>query len=87
MQLDFTLSFTDTQWICYNDSFKASANSLDEIDNQIEIYLRNKHLDGVFNIKMYFDFDRFPVWHRQYMPHYFNRSITFNLNKENHEYN
>ena len=80
MQLEFTLSFTENQWVCYNDSFKVLANTLDEIDDTIEKYIRKKYQTGIFKVKMYFDFDRFPLWHRQYMPHYFNRDLTFNLN-------
>ncbi len=80
MQLDFTLSFTDRQWVCFNDSLKITANSLDEIDEAIKNHIHHNYDKGNFRIKMYFDFDRFPRWHRQYMPHYFNRDFTFNIN-------
>ena len=79
MQLDFTLSFTETQWVCYDDSIKILADSLDELDTSIEKHLRQKYQTGTFRIKMFFDFDRFPKWYRQYMPHYFNRDFTYNL--------
>ena len=80
MQLDYTISFTENQWICYADSTEITANSLDELDNSIATYLQATYKTGVIEVNFFFDFDRFPTWHSQYMPHYFNRSLTFNLN-------
>ena len=80
MQLDYTLSFTDNQWICYANSIEITANSLDELDNLIATHLKSEYKKGIIEVNLFFDFDRFPQWHRQYMPHYFNRSLTFNLN-------
>ena len=80
MKLVFTLSFSENQWICYNNDFKIKADTLDDIDTGIEKRLRLTYQTGTINVKMFFDFDRFPQWHRQYMPHYFNRDLTFNLN-------
>ena len=80
MELIFTLSFSKNQWICYNKSIKITADSLDEVDENIELYIKNSYEKGIFNIKIFFDFDRFPEWHRQYMPHYFNRNFTINTN-------
>ena len=80
MQLDYTLSFTDNQWICYTNSIKITANSLDELDDNIATYLKLEYKKGIIEVNLFFDFDRFPQWHRQYMSHYFNRSLTFNLN-------
>lgn len=79
MEATFTLSFSETQWICYNDSFRIVADSLEEIDAGIEKYFRDTNTNGTISIKMFFDFDRFPAWHRQYMPHYFNRSYSLHL--------
>ena len=80
MQLDYTISFTENQWICYADSTEITANSLDELDDGIATYLQTTYKTGVIEVNLFFDFDRFPTWHSQYMPHYFNRSLTFNLN-------
>lgn len=79
MILNFTLSFSDNQWVCFSNSVRLSADSLDELDDCIENHLRNEYQAGDFKIKMFFDFDYFPRWHRQYMPHYFNREINFSL--------
>lgn len=79
MNLDFTLSFADNQWVCSSDSFQVLADSLDEIDNSVENHIRKQYQKGHFTVKMFFDFDSFPRWHRQYMPHYFNREINFTL--------
>ena len=81
MQLDFTLSYTQDQWLCYNDEVKILVDSLDELDDKIESHLLQKFKSGNFEVKMYFDFDRFPQWHRQYMSHYFNRDLFFTLSE------
>jgi len=79
MKLNFTISFTENQWICYNDSIEVKADSLEEIDDNLEKYLKSTYQNSIIEVTMFFDFDRFPHWHRQYMPHYFNRNLTFNL--------
>jgi len=81
MQIEFTLSFTKDKWICFDNTIELTANSLDELDISIATYLKSKYKKGIIDVALFFDFDRFPQWHRQYMPHYFNRSITFNLNE------
>ena len=78
-QKEYTLTFSENQWICYNDTSKFYANSLDEIDEKIEHYLKVTLKKGIVEITMFFDFDRFPTWHRQYMPHYFNRDLIIKL--------
>lgn len=80
MKITFTLSFSDNQWICYNDAIELVADTLEQIDDHVEKHLRHTYQSGIIQVKMLFDFDRFPQWHRQYMPHYFNRDLTFNLN-------
>lgn len=79
MQLSFTLSFSENQWVCATDSTRIMADSLDEIDDAVETYIRKHYQKGDYLVKMFFDFDSFPRWHRQYMPHYFNREINFSL--------
>jgi len=78
-QLEFHLSFLQTQWICTGNDISISADSLDQIDELLQQKLEEKYKNTNINVKMYFDFDRFPTWMRQYMPHYFNRSIVYNL--------
>lgn len=79
MELNYTLSFSDNQWVCFSKSVHLFADSLEELDDCIEKHLRKQYQKGQFKIKMFFDFDYFPTWHRQYMPHYFNREIHFSL--------
>lgn len=76
---EFTLSFTKNQWICFNDDSKFIGNSLEEIDSQIASFIQLKKQKGTYNIKMFFDFERFPNWHRQYMSHYFNRDYNLTI--------
>jgi len=78
---EYTLTFSENQWICYDDTIKVVADSLEEIDEKIEAHLKKTIQNAVVDVAMFFDFDRFPAWHRQYMPHYFNRNWTINLNK------
>ena len=79
MLLEFTLSFTSSQWVCSNDLVKFHSDSLAGIDIQVEKYIQQKYQKGTFRIQMFFDFERFPKWHRQYMSHYFNRDYIYNL--------
>ena len=34
MRLDFTLSYTQNQWLCYNDEVKILVDTLDELDDK-----------------------------------------------------
>jgi hypothetical protein len=79
MQLEFTLSFFENQWKCQNSMVQFSAESLDEIDNHIFDFISSTYQKGNFEIDILFDFNSFPQWYRQYMPHYFNRKLTYNL--------
>lgn len=82
MQLDFTLHYENNLWICTKESLRFVADNLNELDATIETYLKKKYKTGEHTIKMFFDFDSFPHWHRQYMPHYFNREIHFSLTNQ-----
>ena len=71
------ISFTANQWICKSKKINILADSLDEMDEKLKNELQKCYNDQEITVKMYFDFDRFPTWMRQYMPHYFNRIVTF----------
>ena len=77
LSTDFTISFKNDKWICNQDKFNCKAHTLDEIDKIVLNKFRNEGLKGKINISYHFDFNSFPLWMRQYMPHYFNRNITF----------
>jgi hypothetical protein len=77
--VEFHLNFTRTQWVASRDNVRIVAGDLDELDSKIKDFLRDTYHTGSFVVKMYFDFDRFPTWMRQYMPHYFNRELTYQL--------
>lgn len=81
MQLEFTLSFTDNLWICHHPLVELYADSLEEMDDNIKEFLKKHFENGEFDVYMYFDFNSFPQWYRQYMPHYFNRKLTFTLSE------
>jgi len=77
--LNFDLNFDRTHWICSNSDVSLRADSLENLDAKIKNYLQKKYKKGNFKVKMFFDFDRFPLWMRQYMAHYFNRELTYQL--------
>ncbi len=79
MKLDYTLSFVGDKWICFDESVEYKADNLDDIDDFIINRTKEQYQKGDFTINMYFDFDCFPTWHRQYMSHYFNREFSFSI--------
>ncbi len=79
MQLDFKLHYKDKQWLCENNRLTFKAKELEEIDMLIKDYLIKTYKKGDFKINFYFDFEAFPLWMRQYMPHYFNRKLTIKI--------
>ncbi len=77
--LHYKLYYQNRQWLCENESHRFVADELEDIDQQIKQYLVNTYRQGTFNIKLHFDFNAFPLWMRQYMPHYFNRQIIIKI--------
>ena len=77
--INFDLNFDQTHWICSNTDISLRADSLENLDAEIKNYLQKKYKKGDFKVKMFFDFERFPLWMRQYMAHYFNRELTYQL--------
>jgi len=77
--LSFQLHYKHPEWICQNKKQSFSAQNLEDIDIKIKEYLYQTYQKGSFKIHFYFDFDHFPTWMRQYMPHYFNRELTITL--------
>jgi len=79
MQIDLTLSFDQFKWICYHKKARFEADSLEDLDLQIKKYLSDTTNSKRVEARFLFDFDKFPTWMRQYMPHYFNKNIIYNL--------
>ncbi len=79
MQIDFTLSFEGYKWICYHQEQRFVADSLDDLDQQVKKYLSKTVTSRKVEAHFLFDFDKFPVWMRQYMSHYFNKNIVYTL--------
>ncbi len=78
-QLNLTLHYHQYEWIVQNDQLKFKARELDELDAKIKNYLTQQNWHGQVEINFYFDFENFPRWMRQYMPHYFNKRLILNL--------
>jgi hypothetical protein len=79
IHLDFKLHCKNNTWLCQNEQIKLEAQELEDLDSQIKHFLQKTYQKGAFSIKYYFDFDDFPLWMRQYMPHYFNRNLIIKL--------
>jgi len=84
--LEFSLGFKEDRWFCSNSGLHCEASELNELDNLLIEKLREHYPNQKIQIKYYFDFNSFPLWMRQYMPHYFNRNFTVNLIKNNNTY-
>ncbi len=81
--LEFVLSFQNNTWFCKNDFIQCKADELHVLDQNLKNELINRGYKGKYLIKFHFDFDVFPIWMRQYMPHYFNRKFIINLTQNN----
>jgi len=77
--IHFDLNFVHSEWVIRNKEIIFKSESFEELDKMIEDYLKQKFKSGFFKVKLYFDFQDFPIWMRQYMPHYFNREIIVKL--------
>ena len=82
MEIDIQLGYQNNLWHCHNDQINIYSDDLSEMDAKIKDYLKKKYKQGLFKVKFYFDFDNFPLWMRQYMPHYFNRETVYELKVE-----
>ena len=76
---ELALYFKDLKWMAQNKEVSFESSELQELDGQIKKYLHQKNIKGQIKVSYYFDFDNFPRWMRQYMPHYFNRQLIFTL--------
>ncbi len=77
--LHYDLSYDQSHWICKGDDVQFRVADLNDLDMELRNYLVKKYQKGDFKIKMYFDFEHFPLWLRQYMAHYFNRELIYQL--------
>jgi hypothetical protein len=78
IQIDFTIKYSDNNWIVENDSLRSSAPTLDELDINIKnLLLAKKILIKGEKAKLFMAFDcsTIPQWIRQYTQHYFNRIV------------
>ncbi|AIG98622.1 DUF5395 domain-containing protein [Archaeoglobus fulgidus] len=78
VKLSFTLRFGDV-WVAENGEIVAEGHSLDELDRNLELELRKAGYKGRVEVFMKFDYSTIPEWMRQFHPHYFNRTVVFDL--------
>jgi len=78
IQLDFTIRYSENNWIVENETLQSSAPTLDELDiNVKKLLLENNILKKGEKAKLFMAFDNstIPEWIRQYAQHYFNRIV------------
>ena len=80
MRIEFVLHHDGRNWIAGNESVSFSAPSLEQIDSELERYVRRRGWLGEreeVEAFMAFDNATIPPWIRQYAQHYFNRVVKF----------
>jgi hypothetical protein len=79
MNIELTIRHTGQNWVADNELLRVAAPTLDKLDDQLKIILKEKklHKKGTkTTICMYFDNSTIPQWIRQYAQHYFNRVLV-----------
>lgn len=75
--LELVLEHDGHDWQVHGKNLFAHAASLAELDRAlIRALSANGDLTGSITVNMRFNRASLPGWTRQYMPHYFNRTIT-----------
>ena len=79
IEIALQLDYQHNRWHAHNEHISINADELSGLDIQIKDYLTKNYQKGRFKIRFYFDFNNFPLWMRQYMPHYFNRETVVSI--------
>lgn len=78
--LELALRHDGTQWSAEAGAFHVSGRTLSELEARLRDQLRQHYPPHArITVLMGFDNETMPPWLRQYMAHYFNRMITFDL--------
>jgi len=78
MEIELSMRHTGQDWLVENESLSVSAPTIDELDRQLKVLLKEKLLlqEGVkVRVFMVYDNSTIPQWIRQYAQHYFNRIL------------
>ena len=78
MEIELCIRHSGQNWIAENQSLKAVAPTLEELDSQLKSLLEEKKLlkpGGKARLCMYYDNGTIPQWIRPYANHYFNRIL------------
>ncbi|ACV68255.1 conserved hypothetical protein [Desulfohalobium retbaense DSM 5692] len=76
--IEMVLRHDGANWIASNEHVTASGDSLEDLDVAVTRTIKGHGSyqgTGTHRVWMYFDNSTLPGWIRQYMPHYFNRTI------------
>jgi FKBP-type peptidyl-prolyl cis-trans isomerase 2 len=81
-KIRLSLKHDGTHWVATDGNHSFAGKSLDELDKEIEKFLRNsERLQEGERVKvyMYYDNRSIPQWIRQYSQHYFDRIVEITL--------
>jgi len=81
LKINTTLTYDGVNWVVFNESFKASGNSLEELDNQVKNELKKQGIlpsSKKIQVFMACDNEIIPGWMRPFHNHYFNRILEIN---------
>ena len=82
--LNLVLEHDGRDWQVHDTNLSVHAASLPELDRAlVRALFANGVRSGHITVHMRFNRAALPDWTRQYMPHYFNRTITLSLAPEN----
>jgi hypothetical protein len=78
MEIEVSIRYTGKNWLVENESLSVSAPTIDELDHQLKLLLKEKELlkhGEKARVFMVYDNSTIPQWIRQYAQHYFNRIL------------
>jgi len=81
IQENMTITHDGREWIAWNDQFRVSASSLEELDDAVRArYLARDDIKKNKKIEVFMAFDNsaIPHWIRPFANYYFNRIIKIN---------
>ncbi len=81
IRIDATLTHDGKQWIAFNKSFNAAGVSLEELDEQVKLQLKQNGIlpsSKKVHVFMACDNEIIPGWMRPFHNHYFNRILEIN---------
>lgn len=78
--IHFDLYYDGVKWIAKNDRIVVSGKTLEELDENLKLKLKDIFKNGKIKVSMELDFRKvIPHWMWQYHPYYFYRTVYLDL--------